>query len=126
MKRKVLIIDDNEELLMLVEIIFLDIGYEIIGTADSTRAFEYAVKEKPDIIILDIMMPRMSGWDVLKQIKSNNDTEHIPVLMLSVKADRDEKEKSRNLGADTIMRKPFQSEELIEAVTKIIEEKNFK
>lgn len=123
MKSKILIIDDKEEVIMLVEIIFLDIGYDVVGTTDSTLAFEYVVKEKPDIVILDIMMPRMNGWEVLNHIKSNHDTKHIPVLMLSVKADREEREKSKKLGAYALMRKPFQSEKLIEVVTKILEEK---
>lgn len=108
---------------MLVEIIFLDTGYEIIGTTDSTLAFEYVVKEKPDIVILDIMMPKMNGWDVLKQIKNSQETKNIPVLMLSVKVDREDMEKSNKLGAYEIMRKPFQSEKLIEVVTKIVKEK---
>lgn len=124
MKRKILVIDDKEELLMLVEIIFLDTGYEIISTTDSNMAFEYVVKEKPDIVILDIMMPKMNGWDVLKQIKGNQATKNIPVLILSVKADREDAEKSKELGADAIMRKPFQSKKLIEVVNKIISERN--
>jgi DNA-binding response OmpR family regulator len=124
LKRKILVIDDKEELLMLVEIIFLDTGYEIISTTDSNMAFEYVVKEKPDIVILDIMMPKMNGWDVLKQIKGNQATKNIPVLILSVKADREDAEKSKELGADAIMRKPFQSKKLIEVVNKIISERN--
>ncbi len=124
MKRKILVIDDKEELLMLLEIIFLDTGYETIGTTESTLAVKYAMKEKPDIIILDIMMPGMNGWDVLKEIKGNSAIKNIPVLMLSVKADREDREKSKKLGAEAIMRKPFEAKKLIEVVNKIIEERS--
>jgi DNA-binding response OmpR family regulator len=120
LKKKILVIDDKEELLMLVEIIFQEIGYEIICLKDSEEAFEYVIREKPDIVILDIMMPKLNGWDVLKQIKEHPSTSSIPILILSVKADREDAEKSKKLGAEAIMRKPFKSNKLIEAVNKIL------
>lgn len=120
MKRKILVIDDKEELLMLVEIIFEEIGYDIITIKNSEEALAYIIKEKPDMVILDIMMPKLNGWEVLKQVKENKETSHIPILILSVKADREDAEKGKKFGAEAIMRKPFQSKKLIEVVNNIL------
>ncbi|HPZ06518.1 MAG TPA: response regulator [Candidatus Eremiobacteraeota bacterium] len=119
-KIKILVIDDKEELLMLVAVIFEDTGYEIIGLKNSLEAFETAIKEQPDVIILDIMMPKMDGWEVFKKIKGNPLTAHTPVLILSVMADREEAEKGKEMGADAIMRKPFEPNKLIKIVNKIL------
>jgi len=119
-RKKIMVIDDNKEVIELVEMILEVEGYKVIGVSNSLDAYNMAVKTKPSLIILDVMMPKMDGWQVLEKIKENPSTGVIPVILLSVRAEMEFK-KGIETGVEAIMRKPFEPVELIEAVRKILE-----
>jgi signal transduction histidine kinase/DNA-binding response OmpR family regulator len=115
-----LVIDDNREIVEYLRKI-LRHQYRVIESNDGHEGLEMAKKHVPDIIISDVMMPKMDGFEFLKKIKSDVATSHIPVLMLTARADQDSKLEGLNLGADAYLTKPFDREELFIRLKKLID-----
>jgi DNA-binding response OmpR family regulator len=115
-----LVIDDNREIVEYLRKI-LRHQYRVIESNDGQEGLEMAKKHVPDIIISDVMMPKMDGFEFLKKIKSDVATSHIPVLMLTARADQDSKLEGLNLGADAYLTKPFDREELFIRLKKLID-----
>jgi DNA-binding response OmpR family regulator len=115
-KGKILIIDDSFINNILVEDIFQDAGYEVIIFNTGRSAIERVIEVNPDIILLDIMMPKVSGIDVLTELKANEKTKEIPVLMISADSTSESKRKTKDLGAIDYIHKPFIPYELIATV----------
>ncbi len=109
-KEKVIIIDDDRNICELVSLYLLKEGYDVITAANGMEGIEKFKIEKPDIIILDIMMPGMDGWEVCRTIKKKYTT---PILMLSAKGETFDKVLGLELGADDYIVKPFEPKELI-------------
>lgn len=119
-KPLLLVIDDNREIVEYLKKI-LRHQYRIIESSDGFEGLEMAQKQIPDVIISDVMMPRMDGFEFLRKVKSDVTTSHIPVLMLTAKADRDSKLEGLQLGADAYLIKPFDQKELFIRLKKLIE-----
>lgn len=117
MKEKVLIIDDDKNICELVSLYLLKAGYDVIVAFDGREGLEKFECEKPDIIILDIMMPEMDGWEVCRIVKRKYST---PILMLSAKGETFDKVLGLELGADDYMVKPFDSKELVARIKAIL------
>lgn len=115
-KKKVLIVDDEPNILKLVTFILKSNGYDTIEASSGIECLEKAETEKPDIIILDVMMPEMDGFEAAKKVKSNPITRHIPILMLSSKAQFEDKMTGIDSGAMDYITKPFDKQELLEKV----------
>ena len=110
-QKTIMIVDDTEmNLVILVE--SLQDDYELIIAINGLEAIELLEEQKPDLILLDIMMPEMNGYDVLKAIKKNPELEHIPVILLSAITDSDSKTKGFTLGAVDYVTKPFEMVEV--------------
>lgn len=120
-KKHILIIDDSSVNNLLLENILLDEGYEVLVTFNSTEAFNEIDKKAPDLILLDIMMPGMSGYSVLKKLKSEDKTKNIPVIMVSAKSDEVDIDKSLNNGAIDYIVKPINIKTIITKINKHIE-----
>lgn len=106
-EKTIMIVDDTEmNIVILVEALQDD--YELIVAINGVEAIEILEEQKPDLILLDIMMPEMDGYEVLKNIKKNPDLEHIPVILLSAITDSDSKTKGFSLGAVDYVTKPFE------------------
>ncbi len=114
--KKVMVIDDEPAIHRLLQIILEGEGYLIVGPEEPGEAGSTLSGSKPDLIILDIMMPEMNGFDVLRMLKSDPETRGIPVLILTVRNMMEDMEKARVLGADAYMTKPFQPAELVKAI----------
>ena len=110
LKEKVLIIDDDKNICELVSLYLLKEGYEVFTAFDGVDGLEKFKSVNPDIIILDIMMPGMDGWEVCRTIKKKYTT---PILMLSAKGETFDKVLGLELGADDYIVKPFDSKELV-------------
>ncbi|MBI5662015.1 MAG: response regulator [Ignavibacterium album] len=95
-------------------------GYDITVFTNGEEVFERALKEKPDLVILDLMMPIKDGLTVLKEIKSNPETESIPVIMLTTNAEEENILKALEMGADEYITKPFSTAVLLAKIKKII------
>lgn len=113
---KILVADDNPDSRQLTRDIVASMGHEVVTAVDGPHALEAIQEEKPDLIILDVNMPGMSGFDVMTAIKSNQEMAQIPVLMLTAMADVENRVHGLGLGADDYLTKPFNPRELVARV----------
>jgi len=113
---KVLVVDDEEYIQHILNFSFGAEGYEVITAADGEEAVTVARSEKPDIIVLDIMMPKMDGYEACKQIKADPQTQNIPVILLTAKGREVDRKLGAEAGADDYVVKPFSPGRLIERV----------
>ena len=98
-KAKILFVDDDNFLRKIYQAELSENGYEVILAADGQRGLEKALQEKPDLIILDMIMPEKNGFEVLIELKNNPEMKDVPVVILSNLGQADDKEKGKNLGA---------------------------
>ena len=113
---KVLIVDDVPTNVMLVQAILKKEGYTLLTCDSGTKALRIANEKHPNLILLDIMMPEMDGYEVLQHLKSNPETTDIPVIIMSALSDMQSIVKGYQLGATEYVTKPFQREELVKRV----------
>jgi two-component system alkaline phosphatase synthesis response regulator PhoP len=115
-----LVVDDDRLFLRLVELNLAKLGIKVLLTDSGREAVRIASSARPDIILLDIMMPVMDGYEVLRQLKENTDTRDIPIVMLTAKSAREDRERCAEMGIAAYITKPFKLEELRETVRRII------
>jgi len=114
--KTILLIEDNEEIREnMGEILELS-NYKVLTAADGKEGVALAIQNKPDLIVCDIMMPVLDGYGVIHMLQKNNDTQNIPFIFLTAKAERAEIRKGMELGADDYITKPFNGTELLNAV----------
>jgi len=121
MPKKILVVDDERQIVKLVEINLHKAGYDVVQAYDGVEALEKVASEKPDMIVLDVMMPRMNGFDVLKRLQADPATEHIPVIMLTAKAQDADIFAGWQSGVSSYLTKPFNPKELLTFVQRIFE-----
>jgi len=117
MKKKILVVDDEQIIQMLLEQ-FLSSKYEIETKSSAKEGLKWLEKNLPDLIISDIQMEEMSGFDFLKEVRLRGFTKHTPIVMLSGKTESKERVRCYKLGAQDYITKPFNPEELEEVVNK--------
>ena len=120
MSQRVLAIDDDAEVLDFVRRSLANEGFEVIGAADGASGIESAATVSPDIVLLDLTMPDMDGFDVLEALQQNPATSQIPVILLTVAASVEDLVKGLDAGADDYVTKPFAIEELIARVGSVL------
>ena len=113
MKRTVLLVDDEQEILDILNEAFRAEGYKTINASDGNEAIERLSESRPDLVVLDIMMPNVDGWEVLDYMRKNPSTKDIPVLVLTAKSSEISKVFGLQHGADDYMTKPFGQKELM-------------
>jgi two-component system, cell cycle response regulator len=116
MSKKVLSIDDSRMVHMVVTRALKPAGIEVITAVNGQEGYEKALAEKPDFILMDATMPVLSGIEALEKLKADPATKHIPVMMLSADAGKDNIDRAIQLGAIKFITKPFTSESLIENI----------
>ena len=117
---RVLVVDDDPVIQRLLKVNFEMEGYVVLMANDGVDGLEKARAERPDIVVLDIMMPRMSGLDVTKALKADPDTASIPILLLSAKAQEADLRAGDESGADDYLTKPFEPLMLIQRVENLL------
>lgn len=119
-KKKILIVEDEESLLKLESILLIYKGFEVKGVANGRAALEAVAEDKPDLVLLDIMLPEIDGFEVCRQLKSDPATRHIPVIMLTAKKSREDMVRGEKVGADWYITKPFKSAMVIETIQRFL------
>lgn len=119
-KKKILIVEDEESLLKLESILLTSKGYEVRGVANGRAALDAVAEEQPDLVLLDIMLPEIDGFEVCQRIKENAATAHIPVVMLTAKKSREDMARGEKVGADWYITKPFKSTMVIETIQRFL------
>ncbi len=110
---RILVVDDTSDMRLLLVAVLQRAGHEVIEAADGTSVSSWVDDSHPDLIILDLMMPGMDGWDTLKQLKSNPETSHIPVIISSALSEDEDLEKARRMGAVDYISKPWAAADLV-------------
>ena len=113
---QILLVDDKQDILLLCRLNLEVEGYEVVEARGGARALELIAQEPPDLVILDVMMPDMDGWQVLSSIREDPRTTEVPVIMLTAKAQERDQIHAWQLGATGYLTKPFSPEELLDAV----------
>ncbi|MAX81263.1 MAG: response regulator [Crocinitomicaceae bacterium] len=119
-EKKVLIVDDEPNIIMSLDFLIRKEGYELFMARNGAEAMEQVEKHLPDLIILDIMMPDIDGYEVCRQIKNNEKTAHIKIVFLSAKSKQSDVQKGLHLGADKYITKPFSTKFLMKEINAII------
>ena len=118
--KKILIVDDEPNIVMSLEYAFKKNNFEVFIARDGTEALDIAGRELPDVILLDIMMPKMDGYETLKKIKENKQLKDTKVIFLSAKSKLADVEKGLDMGADSYITKPFSIKKVIGNVEEMI------
>ena len=119
-KKTILVVEDEEALLRLQSILLVIKGYKVERATDGQAALEAVTRIKPDLILLDIMIPKIDGFEVCRQIKANEATRHIPVIMLTAKKSREDRIMGEQVGVDLYITKPYKSAMLIETIQRLL------
>jgi DNA-binding response OmpR family regulator len=115
-KRKVLIVDDEPNIVTALEFLLERRGYEVRVATNGEEALAQAESYRPDVMLLDVMMPKRSGYEVCQKVRERPDMQHVKVVMLSAKGREAEVSKGLSLGADLYITKPFSTSELVERI----------
>ena len=118
--KKILVVDDEKDLIETLKYRLEDAGYIVLVALDGLEGLEKAKEFVPDIILLDIMMPRMDGYQACRALKHDSGTKHIPVVILTAKGQEIDKQKAKEAGADGYIVKPFEGKDLIKKLNEFL------
>ena len=122
---KILIADDESEVVDLVRMVLEMEGYEIVSAADGTQALATIKAHAPDLVLLDVRMPKMTGYEACAKLKKDPNTNDIPIVFLSAKGQDTEIKRGIELGAAEYILKPFAPDELFERVAGILKQSGY-
>lgn len=121
MAKRILVVDDEKHILRLVQINLEKAGYLVVTASNGREALEAVALERPDLVVMDVMMPEMDGLEALQKLKENEQTADIPVVMLTAKAQDADVFQGWQSGADLYLTKPFNPIELLTFVKRILD-----
>lgn len=123
--KHILCIEDEPEMIDLIRLILSRRGFEVVGAAGGKEGLEKVRQNPPDLILLDLMMPDMDGWEVYQQIKADEKTKDIPVIVVTAKAQSIDKVLGLHIAkVDDYIAKPFSPQDLLNSVDKVFGERN--
>ncbi len=123
-KGKILVVDDEVYIVHILDFSLGMEGYEVVTALDGEQAIEKANSEHPDLIVLDIMMPKLDGYETCKRLKADEATRAIPVILLSAKGRNIDQKIGFEVGADDYITKPFSPRKLVERINAILGQAN--
>jgi two-component system alkaline phosphatase synthesis response regulator PhoP len=119
-KGRILVVDDEIYIVHILDFSLGMEGYEVLTALDGEQALEKARTEKPDLIVLDIMMPKLDGYETCKRLKADAETKDVPVILLSAKGRNVDQKVGFEVGADDYITKPFSPRKLVERINAIL------
>ena len=121
-KNKILVVDDEPNIVLSLEFLMKQAGFQVRTASDGEAALAAIAAETPDLVLLDVMMPRKNGYEVCQAIRANPDWKAVRIIMLTAKGREVEREKGMALGADDYITKPFATQEVVERVRELLAE----
>lgn len=118
--KTVLLVEDNEDNLIVYRTILDHVGYNVIEARDGEEGVARARADKPDLILMDVSLPKMDGWEATRRIKADEDTRDIPIIAVTAHALDDDREKAREVGCDGYLAKPVAPRRVVEEVERFI------
>lgn len=119
-EKKILVVDDEPHVLKTLTFVLKKEGYDVSSAGDGEEAMSKVRESKPNLMFLDIMMPKKNGYEVCQELKSNKSFNDIHIIMLSAKGQESDREKALNLGADGFITKPFSPVGVVERVRELL------
>ena len=123
MKERILIVEDNLQSMRLIEMTLKAKGYTLLEAFDGEEAIEVAVRERPDLVILDIQLPKMSGLEVTKKLRETPGFAHTPIIAITAYAMKGDKEKVIDAGCDLHLSKPINTRELPALIAQMLQQR---
>jgi DNA-binding response OmpR family regulator len=120
MNKRILVIDDDPTLLKLTQGVLTSNGFEVTAVNDAPNGLETAMKQKPDLIVLDVMMPIINGFNICRLLKSQKTHKHIPIILLTSRASQADQDIGSEVGANAYLAKPFKTEELLGKIRELL------
>lgn len=125
-KKTALIVEDSKALVKMLSFLFMSRGIEVVTATNGAKAMEQIKKSTPDVIVTDLMMPELDGFELCKSLKDNVELKHIPLIVVSALPSEKNKEHLISLGADDYIQKPFEPAELIASAERALSGKSIK
>lgn len=110
--RRILVVEDNQDNMTLITDVLMSLNYEVIRATDGEKGVDAANRERPDLILMDLSLPRMDGWTATREIKGNPELNHIPIIALTAHAMVGDKERAIEAGCNDYLTKPINLREL--------------
>ncbi|MCB9099991.1 MAG: response regulator [Anaerolineales bacterium] len=124
-KKRILCIEDEAEMIDLTRLVLEREGFEVLGAVGGSEGLDIVHREKPDLVLLDLMMPDIDGWEVYRRMKANGDSAQIPVIVVTAKAQSIDKVLGLQVAkVDDYITKPFGPQELLDSINRILNNKN--
>ena len=120
MAKRILVIDDDPTLLKLIQGVLSSNGFEVLSASEAPGGLELAMKQSPDLIILDVMMPIINGFNICRLMKSKHGHKHIPIILLTSRSTEADQKIGQEVGADAYVTKPFKTEELLNKIKELL------
>jgi two-component system alkaline phosphatase synthesis response regulator PhoP len=117
---KLLVVDDEENILMILKDSLQFSGFDVVTATNGEEALVMVAKENPDLMVLDIGMPKLDGWEVCRRLKGNDQTKHLPIIILTAYAQTSDKRKGMELGADRFVTKPCDLTDLVKEINDLL------
>ena len=121
--KRILVVDDEPDVASLLTLMLKSRGYEVIVAGDGQEALDKARHEHPDLIVLDIMLPRLDGYKVARMLKFDEKFSHIPIVMVTAKIQEKDKKTGLEMGADAYVTKPFDTAMLMDKISEVLSKK---
>ncbi|MEW5920473.1 MAG: response regulator [Bacillota bacterium] len=118
--KKILLVEDEKNIILGVKTCLEIAAFKVIVVEDGKKVLDTAVSEKPDLILLDLMLPGLHGNEVCQQLKAHAETKHIPVIVLTARTEQKDRDEAMAAGADSFMTKPFRPEELWQEIKRFL------
>lgn len=122
MANKILVVDDEPNIVLSLEFLMKQAGFQVRTASDGQAALAAVAAEQPDLMLLDVMMPRKNGYEVCQAVRANPEWKGIRIIMLTAKGREVEREKGMALGADDYITKPFSTQEVVDRVRELLAE----
>jgi DNA-binding response OmpR family regulator len=120
MANKILVVDDEPNIVLSLEFLMKQAGFQVRTASDGEAALVAVAADPPDLMLLDVMMPRKNGYEVCQAVRANPDWKAVRIIMLTAKGREVEREKGLALGADDYITKPFSTQEVVERVRELL------
>jgi DNA-binding response OmpR family regulator len=118
--QKILVVDDEYNIRNILDFSLDAEGFQVISAADALEAFQTAISERPDLVILDVMMPHGDGFETCRRLKRDPRTKNTPVILLTARSSKSDRERGDEVGADGYITKPFSPAKVIEKVQALL------
>ena len=121
MAKKILLVEDEPDQIAMLKVRLEANGYEFMSAMDGEEGLKKVNEEKPDLVLLDIIMPKMDGIEVCKRLKKDSNTKSIPVIVITAAGIKDAEQKSREVGADDYIKKPYDAADLVLKIKALVD-----